>query len=197
MERRHRSSAVRRKPAPSSESAPEDAISALRGYGDDLGLAFQIMDDVLDLTGGRRNPRQTGRARSVAIDHHPPGHLLPGHGGDPATQIGARCRRSSTDRGRTMSLLQGCWTRSETRVRSNRRSSERTAISSRQRAAWTWCPIPKLASCWSNWRRRRSGGFPDLDRRSVTKARLESTIADTGRGEPQSCMESDWTRAVG
>ncbi len=32
--------------------APEDAISALRGYGDDLGLAFQIMDDVLDLTGG-------------------------------------------------------------------------------------------------------------------------------------------------
>ncbi|MCA9858975.1 MAG: polyprenyl synthetase family protein [Thermomicrobiales bacterium] len=33
-------------------NAPEDAISALRGYGDDLGLAFQIMDDVLDLTGG-------------------------------------------------------------------------------------------------------------------------------------------------
>jgi len=32
--------------------APEDSISALRGYGDDLGLAFQIMDDVLDLTGG-------------------------------------------------------------------------------------------------------------------------------------------------
>ncbi|MEZ4530988.1 MAG: polyprenyl synthetase family protein [Thermomicrobiales bacterium] len=32
--------------------APETAISALRGYGDDLGLAFQIMDDVLDLTGG-------------------------------------------------------------------------------------------------------------------------------------------------
>ena len=32
--------------------APEIAISALRGYGDDLGLAFQIMDDVLDLTGG-------------------------------------------------------------------------------------------------------------------------------------------------
>ncbi len=32
--------------------APEDAIAAMRGYGDDLGLAFQIMDDVLDLTGG-------------------------------------------------------------------------------------------------------------------------------------------------
>jgi geranylgeranyl pyrophosphate synthase len=32
--------------------APEEAISALRGYGDDLGLAFQIMDDVLDLIGG-------------------------------------------------------------------------------------------------------------------------------------------------
>lgn len=32
--------------------APEDAISALRGFGDDLGLAFQIMDDVLDITGG-------------------------------------------------------------------------------------------------------------------------------------------------
>jgi geranylgeranyl pyrophosphate synthase len=32
--------------------APEEAISALRGYGDDLGLAFQIMDDVLDLTSG-------------------------------------------------------------------------------------------------------------------------------------------------
>lgn len=32
--------------------APENAISALRGYGDDLGLAFQIMDDVLDLIGG-------------------------------------------------------------------------------------------------------------------------------------------------
>lgn len=32
--------------------APEEAISALRGYGDDIGLAFQIMDDVLDLTGG-------------------------------------------------------------------------------------------------------------------------------------------------
>ncbi len=32
--------------------APEESISALRGYGDDLGLAFQIMDDVLDLTSG-------------------------------------------------------------------------------------------------------------------------------------------------
>jgi geranylgeranyl pyrophosphate synthase len=38
--------------------APEEAISALRGYGDDLGLAFQIMDDVLDLIGG---PEQLGK----------------------------------------------------------------------------------------------------------------------------------------
>lgn len=32
--------------------APEEAVTSLRGYGDDLGIAFQIMDDILDFTGG-------------------------------------------------------------------------------------------------------------------------------------------------
>jgi geranylgeranyl pyrophosphate synthase len=32
--------------------APEDDIQALRRYGSDFGMAFQIVDDLLDLTGG-------------------------------------------------------------------------------------------------------------------------------------------------
>jgi geranylgeranyl pyrophosphate synthase len=32
--------------------APEAAIAALRGYGSDLGMAFQVVDDVLDLREG-------------------------------------------------------------------------------------------------------------------------------------------------
>lgn len=32
--------------------APEPHIQQLRGYGADLGMAFQIVDDILDLTGG-------------------------------------------------------------------------------------------------------------------------------------------------
>ena len=32
--------------------APEEAIQALRSYGYNLGLAFQLVDDILDFTGG-------------------------------------------------------------------------------------------------------------------------------------------------
>lgn len=32
--------------------APEDQIQALRQYGSDVGMAFQVVDDLLDLTGG-------------------------------------------------------------------------------------------------------------------------------------------------
>ena len=32
--------------------APDDQIAAIRQYGSDLGMAFQIVDDVLDVTGG-------------------------------------------------------------------------------------------------------------------------------------------------
>ncbi|MEA2514129.1 MAG: hypothetical protein QOF01_2996 [Thermomicrobiales bacterium] len=35
--------------------APESHIEALRRYGSDLGTAFQIIDDVLDLTGGTQD----------------------------------------------------------------------------------------------------------------------------------------------
>ncbi len=35
--------------------APEPHIAALRRFGTDLGMAFQIIDDVLDLTGGTRD----------------------------------------------------------------------------------------------------------------------------------------------
>ncbi len=31
--------------------APEEAVAALRAYGHDLGMAFQIVDDILDFTG--------------------------------------------------------------------------------------------------------------------------------------------------
>lgn len=32
--------------------APEADIQSLRGFGNDLGMAFQVVDDILDLTGG-------------------------------------------------------------------------------------------------------------------------------------------------
>jgi geranylgeranyl pyrophosphate synthase len=38
--------------------APEDQIKVLRDFGRDLGLAFQIIDDVLDFTG---NPSEVGK----------------------------------------------------------------------------------------------------------------------------------------
>jgi geranylgeranyl pyrophosphate synthase len=30
--------------------APEDAVAVMKGYGDNLGIAFQIVDDILDFT---------------------------------------------------------------------------------------------------------------------------------------------------
>src|SRR5215208_1234578 len=35
--------------------APESHIDAIRQYGSDLGTAFQIVDDILDLTGGTQD----------------------------------------------------------------------------------------------------------------------------------------------
>jgi farnesyl diphosphate synthase len=55
-------------------SAPEEARLALRGFADDLGLAFQIKDDLLDLTGdpalaGKdlRQDAAAGKATLVAL----------------------------------------------------------------------------------------------------------------------------------
>ena len=39
-------------------NAPESAVQALRRYGSDVGMAFQIVDDVLDL---REGPNQLGK----------------------------------------------------------------------------------------------------------------------------------------
>lgn len=36
-------------------NAPEDQIQALRQYGSDIGMTFQVVDDLLDVTGGTRD----------------------------------------------------------------------------------------------------------------------------------------------
>lgn len=36
-------------------NAPDDQILALRQYGSDIGMAFQVVDDLLDLTGGTKD----------------------------------------------------------------------------------------------------------------------------------------------
>lgn len=36
-------------------NAPDDQIDALRGYGSDIGMAFQVIDDLLDITGGTQD----------------------------------------------------------------------------------------------------------------------------------------------
>jgi octaprenyl-diphosphate synthase len=46
-------------------SAPESTVEALEGYGRDLGVAFQIADDVLDLWGEERT---TGKTLGTDLD---------------------------------------------------------------------------------------------------------------------------------
>lgn len=40
--------------------APEEAVNALKSYGYNLGLAFQIVDDILDFTGGEELGKPVG-----------------------------------------------------------------------------------------------------------------------------------------
>jgi geranylgeranyl pyrophosphate synthase len=42
--------------------APDDAVRSLADYGRSLGLAFQIVDDLLDVAG---DPARTGKARGA------------------------------------------------------------------------------------------------------------------------------------
>jgi octaprenyl-diphosphate synthase len=51
-----------------AEAAP-DEIEAMGSYGLDLGIAFQIIDDILDFTG---NPKKTGKATGTDLKE---GHL--------------------------------------------------------------------------------------------------------------------------
>lgn len=47
--------------------APAQALDAVRGYGEDVGLAFQIVDDVLDATG---TSQELGKTAGKDADQH-------------------------------------------------------------------------------------------------------------------------------
>jgi heptaprenyl diphosphate synthase len=47
-----------------TSGAPPETRTALAGYGENLGLAFQVVDDVLDLIG---NPDETGKAPGIDL----------------------------------------------------------------------------------------------------------------------------------
>ena len=56
-------------PAPSSigalaVGAPADVVTALRDYGHELGMAFQLIDDILGITG---DPEVTGKSASSDV----------------------------------------------------------------------------------------------------------------------------------
>ena len=61
---------------------PDEQSLALRAYGENLGMAFQIVDDILDFTGERGGAGQAGRQRPDAGHADPAGaaadRALPG-----------------------------------------------------------------------------------------------------------------------
>ncbi|MFW5771813.1 MAG: polyprenyl synthetase family protein [Phototrophicaceae bacterium] len=71
-------------------AAPEKQLEALRLYGNNIGLAFQIVDDILDLTG---DPEQLGKTAGIDIEQGKGFAAVQengGNGGDPMDAFKAR-----------------------------------------------------------------------------------------------------------
>ena len=88
-------------------SRPAAEQTALKSYGRNLGLAFQLVDDALDYAGRQRQPRQGHRRRFPRGQDHPAGDpLVP-----PRLRGGARIldahHRRGPDRGRRPGTRRG------------------------------------------------------------------------------------------
>lgn len=58
--------------------APENIKAAVYGYGRNLGLAFQIVDDILDFT---KSSEELGKPKVCALDMHPSANFQWSFGG--------------------------------------------------------------------------------------------------------------------